>query len=123
MLHDLRAALRALRARPGFAAIIVLTLTLAIGGNTAVFSVVHAVLPARPPDADPDRLVTVAVLRSDGDQETLSIPDFRDYQAAGGGLRWAAYAEAGINLTGGGDPERLRWARASEGFFPLLGAR
>lgn len=82
MLNDLRYALRWLRRSPGFAAVAILSLGLGIGVNTAMFSLVDAVLLRPIPVSDPDSLVDVFTNSSDGDEyATTSYPDFLDLKA------------------------------------------
>jgi putative ABC transport system permease protein len=120
-LQDVRSALRALRARPRFAAAVILTLSLGIGANTAIFSVVHSVLLRQLPYGDPGRLYALWNQRTDGSREGLSIPDFEDLRAAGTALESAGAVHLlGMNLTGEGDPERIFVARTSAGFFETL---
>ena len=120
-LQDVRSALRALRARPRFAAAVIVTLSLGIGANTAIFSVVHAVLLRQLPYGDPDRLYALWIQRTDGGREPLSIPDFEDLRAAGTTLESAGAAHlVGMNLSGEGDPERIFALRTSAGFFETL---
>jgi putative ABC transport system permease protein len=73
LVHDLRHAVRLLRAKPGFAAVAVLTLALGVGATTAIFSVVHAVLLSPLPFRDADRLVNVHIVGRDG--ATFPLPD------------------------------------------------
>src|SRR3954470_18888094 len=120
-LQEVRSALRELRSRPRFATAFVVSLSLGIGANTAIFSVVHAVLLRRLPYADPARLYALWNQRTDGGRESLSIPDFEDLRAAGTALESAGAAQfVGMNLTGDGDPERIFVARTSSGFFETL---
>ncbi|HET9037832.1 MAG TPA: ABC transporter permease, partial [Myxococcaceae bacterium] len=123
LLQDLKAAVRSLRARRGFVALAVATLTLALAANSSVFAVIHAVLLEQLPYRDPERLALLWNVKADGDHEVLSILNFEDYQS---GTRtidgMAAWFDQGINLTGDGDPERLFAARVSPGFFEVLGA-
>ncbi len=122
LYHDLRYALRQLRRSPGFAAIAILTLALGIGANTAIFSVVNAVLLRPLPYAEPERLVQ---LYSAGFQEgrfSLSYPDVGDLR----GLHQvftdaAAFATQQFNFTGAGDPREIEAVFASAQLFPLLG--
>src|SRR6185295_123468 len=118
---DLRHAWRALRARPIFAACVILIMALAIGGNTAVFALVDAVLLSPLPFQHPDRLVTITGLRAGTDQDPLSLPDFRDLQQ--GNRTFASLAAAfqwSANVTGG-EAERLQGMRASASLFSMLG--
>ena len=123
LLQDVKAAFRALRTRKGMVALAVATLALAIGANTSIFGVVHAVLLDQLPYRDPDRLAIVWALHVSGEREVLSILTVEDYQAQTRTLeRIAAWFEQGVNLTNEGDPERLLAARVSAGFFDVLGA-
>ena len=113
--QDTLYALRTMSKRPAFAMTAVLTLALAIGGNTAIFTVIRAVL-LKPLDyGDPDRLVRI----SGGATPTR----FREMKAAAGsfsGLGTFTGLED-LTLTGGTEPEILRAARVSAGFFQILG--
>ena len=123
LLQDVKAAFRALRTRKGMVALAVATLALAIGANTSIFGVVHAVLLDQLPYRDPERLAIVWAMHVSGEREVLSVLTVEDYQAQTRTLeRMAAWFEQGVNLTGEGDPERLLAARVSAGFFDVLGA-
>ena len=124
LLQDIRYSLRRLAKSPGFTLVVVLTLALGIGANTAIFSAVNAVLLRPLGYADPDRLVTIEHLYPSlgGLKAPVSVPGFRDYQALGRAFesmavenRWAA------NLTGQGEPERVPGARVTGRFFGTLG--
>jgi len=123
-LSDLRFALRGLRKNPGFAAVAVATLALAIGANTAIFSVVHAALLRRLPFPRPDRLAMV--------WETNPAHGLdRNMVNPGNYVRWtersrsfahlAALRPSYANLSGAGDPVRIRVASVSGEFFPAFG--
>ncbi len=85
LLRDVRYALRGLLSRPGFAAVVVLTLALGLGVNTAIFSVVDATLIRSLPYRDPDRLVMVNETRprDDFSQFEASYPNYLDWRARG----------------------------------------
>jgi predicted permease len=130
LAQDLRYAMRALRASPGFTTTALLTLALGIGANTAIFSVVRGVLLQPLPFQAPDRIVRVwDVNRASGvERGALSEPDFLDVRrasqlAASMGGYFYASGLSGLDLTGQGDPERLSAALVTDGFFQTLGTR
>ena len=119
---DLRYAFRGLRKSPGFTFVAVATLALGIGANTAIFSVVNAVMLRPLPYFAPDRLVLLWERRSDRDHAVVSYPDFRDWRDRNRSFEaMAAYAEWTLNLTGSGQPERVESAVVSANFFKVLG--
>ena len=128
--QDLRYAFRALRSSPAFSLVALATLALGIGANTAIFSVVRAVLLERLPFPAADRIVRIWHANPSGgiDQGAWSEPDFLDVRA---GSRLAEtiggyfFAEGltGVNLTGAGAPERLATALVTPGFFETLRPR
>jgi predicted permease len=127
---DLRLALRGLARQPGLAAAAVLTLALGIGGNTAIFSVVDAVLLAPPPFHDPGRLVVAwasnpALARSAGlaDELPVAYGDFYDWQRESRSFARLALVQAGtMALTGAGDPQQLAIVRVTGAFSEVMGA-
>jgi putative ABC transport system permease protein len=123
MLHDLKFALRSLRKTPGFAIIAVATLALCIGANSAIFSVVHAILLKPYPWPEAERLVYVynsyplMGLANAGS----SIPDYLDRRAAVSGLADAAlFTGRSFNLASDGAPERIVGLRATPSLFTTL---
>ncbi len=124
LLRDLRSSSRAQIRRPAFAAAVVATLAVAIGANTAMFTVVHAVLLSRLPVADADRLVVLHSREPGSDRQPFSIADFLDLKATVRTLdALAAWAGGSANLTGVEEPVALRAQWTSSGFFRLLGVR
>jgi putative ABC transport system permease protein len=120
--RDLRYAVRQLIRSPGFTAIAVLTLGLGIGANSAIFSVVNAVLLRPLPFQEPSRLVRVAEARPDGTTNVVSYPNFRDWQKSGGVFQsLAIYRTQALNLTGADEAERVTGALVSADFFRVLG--
>ncbi len=120
--QDARFALRTLRKSPGFAAIVVVTLALGIGVNTAMFSIANAVLWSSLPYAQPDRLVAVAEV-GPGDREAVwgaTYPTFRDWHAQAGSLEGMAAVAGANRVLREGEPVRVRGAAVSHEFFPLL---
>ncbi len=124
LLQDIRYAFRVLRKNPGFAVMAILTLALGVGANTAIFSVVNAVL-LRPLD-----------FKSPGDLYVLSMEDAKKHMTGGNfgyiffqALRdhnsnlegIAAFAPDTFNLIGGDSPEQLQALRVSPSFFDVLG--
>jgi hypothetical protein len=113
---------RTLWKTPGFAAAAVLTLALGIGANTAIFSVVHGVVLAPLPFRQPDRLVTLWQSRPDVKRESVSWPDFRDWQRNAQSFeRMAALTWENYDLIAPGTPEHVAGMEVSSGFFTTLG--
>ena len=111
--RDVRYALNAVKRSPGFAAVAVLTLALGIGANSAIFSVVNAVLLRPLPYGEPDRLISSGALLAG---EYLF---FRDHTPSAGEM--ALYrGGVGLNLSNGGEAERLIGAQVAANFFSVL---
>ncbi len=122
--QDLRYALRQLRSHPGFTAVVLLTLGLGIGANTAMFSVVDAVLLRPLPYPEASRLVLLQGHKEGIGNEAASVPDFLDWKAQSRSFSgMTAFAGASLNLAGseGRPPERLIAARVTSDFFRTLG--
>jgi putative ABC transport system permease protein len=122
--QDLRYAARMLGRNPGFAAVAALTLALGIGANTAIFSVVNAVLLRPLPYRDPDRLVIVG--HHGGNQGTVTVratpPDFLEWRDQSNVFEQiAAYKSGTADLTVNGEPERLDAWTVSANLFATLG--
>lgn len=122
LLQDLRYGFRSLRKAPGFTLMAVLVVTLGIGANTAIFSVVNAVLLQQLPFRDPQQLVSISAKRTDNNQQPISIADFQDFQSQSRLVApMAAYAFWSANVTGQGEPERLQEVRTTGNFFEVTG--
>jgi len=122
LLQDIRYGIRMVAKSPGFAAIAILTLALGIGANTALFSVVNGVLLNPLPYHQPDRLVAVYGKTKDFSQGSISYPNLLDWvrtQRSFSSL--AAFREENYNLTGMGEPERVKAEMVSANFFSVLG--
>ncbi|HVG29689.1 MAG TPA: ABC transporter permease [Pyrinomonadaceae bacterium] len=126
LIQDVRYGLRGLRHNLAFTAVAVCSLALGIGANTAIFSLVNAVLLKPPPFREPERLVMVwedqPGIGAAGDQvQPATYLDwktqnhvFEDMAA----LRWQTF-----NITGDGEPEKVQSYGVTENFFPMLGAQ
>ena len=126
LLADLRYAARLLIKRPVFTAVSILTLSLGIGANTAIFSVVNAVLLNPLPYADPSTLTLLWLQHPSTNQfqQPVSFPDFNDWQAQSQSFEQiVANRTQAVNLTDGDEPERVNGARVSSGFFSMLRVR
>ncbi len=120
--HDLRYALRSLRQRPGFSALIVLTLALGIGATSAIFSVVNGVLLQPLPYQRPDQVMLVHARWEGVPQGELSLPEYWDLrEQARSFTRLAAFSNGSLTLTGSGTPERLQAGFVTADAIPLLG--
>ena len=124
LVRDLRLAGRTLAANRGFAAAAILSLGLGIGANTAIFSVVNALLLRPVPYADADRL-TILWNRSPGlgiAEDWFSTAQYFDVKGGHRGFEQLGLAiGATANLTGDGEPERLGVVRVSSSLLPMLG--
>jgi putative ABC transport system permease protein len=121
--QDVRYAIRLLLKRPGFTAIAILALALGIGANTAIFSVVNAILLRPLPFKEPDRLVWFWEVQPRLDRAPFSPADFLDYQAQNQTFdEVTAFRRLSFNLTGGDQPERITGAVVSANFFSVLRA-
>ncbi len=125
MLSDCRYGLRQLRRTPGFTAVAVATLALGIGANTAIFSVVHAVVLAPLPYGEPDQLVMVWLYNRTLKHSTqVSYADFLDWKRnATSFQQMAAFTPHPADLQSPGTPEHLEGKRVSSGIFQTLGVK
>ena len=129
MLQDIKFALRQLRKTPGFTLIAVVTLALGIGANTAIFSVVNAVLLKPLPFPDSEQLVAIGA--SDPRQSsdpgalgTVSYPDFEDYRTQNTTFAaMAAYRSRDFAVGGEGEAQNVQGLRVSAGLFEVLGVQ
>jgi predicted permease len=123
MLQDVKYALRILRRSPGFALAAILTFALGIGANTAIFSIVDAAILRPLPYDEPERLVTFTLHNpTTGRKTTGAMPrDFLDWRARQTVFDQVALTAGGLyRLLGAGEPEELRVARVSAGYFEML---
>ena len=125
LLGEVKHAARVLWRSPGFAATAIAALALGMGANTAIFSVVNAVLLQPLSYPQPDRLVALMRHFPEGDGPATSIPKFivwseqtRVFQS----ITAYDFAGPGINLTGGDRPEQVKGIHASAGYFDVFGA-
>jgi hypothetical protein len=122
--QDVRFALRMLRKNPGFTAIAILTLALGIGANTAIFSVVNAVLIRPLPFAQPDRLVRIFETNDKLhlSQFASSVPNYVSWKEQAQSFeQMGIIGFVSLNLTGTGDPEQFNATSISPSLMPLLG--
>jgi putative ABC transport system permease protein len=122
LLHDLRYAIRTMLKTPGFTGVAIIALALGIGANTAIFSVVNAVLLRPLPYKDPDKLVHVHRMQPPIERGPISRPDFfewRDKQEVFADI--GCYDFQTFNLTGSDQAQRVFAARVTGNFFELFG--
>jgi len=126
LLKDIRYGIRGLVKRPGFTVIALITLALGIGANTAIFSVINAVLLRPLQFKDPEQL---AIIWEDAafagfPQNTPAPANYFDWKNQNQSFAdMAACAEASFNITGGGEPERVMAFSVTSNFFPLFGVQ
>jgi putative ABC transport system permease protein len=124
-LKNVRHGLRSLAKSPGFSTVAILTLALGIGANTAIFSVINAVLLQPLSYPEPDRLVELELSSPEGTGDITSIPKFniwRQQSQAFDSVAAYDFGGPGINVTGGERPEQLQGIRVSADFFRVFGA-
>ena len=121
-MHDLRYAIRTLRNRPALAIAAVLTLAIATGANTAIFTVFHRVLLRPLPYREPERLVFVWNAWKNGNHTQVAIPDYLDRRTGAPAIEDAALIAPGTaTLSLSGPPEQVGAARVTASFFTTLG--
>src|SRR5215831_6041055 len=121
MIQDIRFGLRSLCKSPGFTLVAVITLGLGIGANTAMFSVLNAVLlrPLQFPDSG--RVKVVWKTMSNGAPNVFSTPAFLEWRQQGGPTgRMGAFSSVSYNLGGQGVPERVSGGRMNTDLLPVL---
>ena len=123
--QDVKQSLRALRAKPGFTFVIVLTLAIGIGGNAAIFSAVNAVLLRPLPYPEPDQLMRVYktnITQPNRVGGTVSPPDFTDWRHDNTVFsEMGAFDSDTLSLTGSGAAEQLPVGEVTGGFFAVMG--
>ena len=123
-LSELRHAARSLAKQPGFTSVAALTLALGIGANTAIFSVIHAVLLAPLPYPDADRIVTLHETNGTGTPFAIAFPDYLDWRRDNKSFEHLALTRRDSrNLSGilGREPERVGAAFVTANFFYVIG--
>jgi putative ABC transport system permease protein len=122
VLQDLRYALRMMRKSPGFTAVAVLTLALAIGANTAIFSAVNAILFESLPYPHPERVMAISEVNNDGPRSKASFGMYRELAARNQLFdALSLFASWQPTLTTNGEPQRLEAERVSWSYFRTLG--
>lgn len=124
LVHDFRFAVRMIRKSPGFTAVVVLTLALGIGANTAIFSVVHAALtPLAIPAPDRAVMVWTENAKRNWHEFPVSVPDYLDWKASGVFSSLAAFHEDGFNLRSGDRTERIAGLKVTAEYFDVLSTK
>ncbi len=122
--QDIRFGARTLRKNPGFTAVAVLTLALGIGANTAIFSVVYAVLLQPLPYRDPARLVALNETTPRVGDISVSYPNFLDWRAGAHAFsQMSAAHKVGFSLAGVSQPESISGDAVSPNFLSMMGVR
>jgi len=122
LLSYLRYAVRLLLKSPGFTITTVLIMGLGIGANTAIFSVVHAVLLQSLPYPDPGRLFMLTETNPAFPKMSVAYPNYLDWRASQHSFEdLSVYRLDDFNLTGDGEPERIRGAFVTASYFHVLG--
>jgi putative ABC transport system permease protein len=123
LLKDIRYGIRGLLKRPAFTAVAIITLALGIGANTAIFSVVNAVVLRPLPYAEPDRLMTLWETMPGTDRRSVGPGNFVDWRTQNQTFQdMAAAFYANFNLTSDGEPDRIDGATITSNYMSVLGA-
>jgi putative ABC transport system permease protein len=125
LLQDLRYAARVLLRKPGFTIVALLTLGLAIGANTAIFSVVNALMLRPLPFPEPHEIVQLERGFPDGASPSVAVPKFlfwREHNTVFEHVATYDTLGSGFNMTGDGTPERITGSRVSLDFFKVFSA-
>ena len=124
LLQDLRYAVRQFMKTPGLTILVIITIALGVGANTALFSVVNGVLLNPLPYPEPDQLVALRESKPNFEWGTIPYPTFRDWQKDNHTFSsiavWRGYA---FSLTGAGEAEQVNAQFVSSDFFPILGVK
>ena len=128
LTQNLRYAIRLLGNNPGFALVVVLTLALGIGANTAIFSVVYSALLRPLPYREPGKLFHLGESRIQADNSTdgaqVSYPDYLDWKRTAKSVQsFAAYSGDAFTLAGNGEPKNIFAAQVTPSFFATLGVK
>jgi putative ABC transport system permease protein len=119
---DVKYTLRLLKNSPGFTAIAIATLGLGIGANTVIFSGIESFLLRPLPLKEPDRLVFVRQVSKTGEQYSATYPEYTEWKSNVRAFEGLAALEIGVfNLSGEGEPRRLRGSRVNVDFFAVMG--
>ena len=122
-LSAFRYAFRTLRRQPTFVLIALLTLTLGIGANTALFSVIRAVVLNPLPYRDPEKIAVLWEVNPDGGLDRVSVPTYEDWKADARTMAsLAAYRLVDFTFAGSGEPQSVSGVRATPELFPVLEA-
>jgi hypothetical protein len=124
LLQDIRFGLRSMLKTPGFTAIALIALALGIGANTAMFSIVNAVLLRPVPYPEPQRLMKLYTSMPQFKDASVSYPNFLDWQRRSQSFEaMAMYRTDSFTMTGVANPERLRGEMVSSTIFSVLGVQ
>jgi putative ABC transport system permease protein len=125
LAQDVKFAVRSLRKNPFFVVVVVLTLAFGIGVNTAIFSVVNALLLNPYPFPQPDRILSVEARHVSGKNSNTGYRDFLDWQQQNAVFEAMAITpeSRGYTLTGQGEPQRMTGGLTTAGFLRVLGIR
>jgi putative ABC transport system permease protein len=128
LIQNLRYAVRAFWSTPGFAVVVVLTLALGIGANTAIFSVVYSALLRPLPYREPSKLLHLGESRTQADYSAsgaqASYPDYLDWKQAAKSIQsFAAYSGDGFTMATNGEPKNTFAAQVTPSFFSTLGVK